>query len=342
MGRGDGGLQCSAPCRVCLRCPQIILAVTECWRLQQTSNVADIFCQSWLTPSPPTLSTGTEHPGDQSCNNMCKLLPTWNWGRGHIERIISTVSSQIMSIQAIVQRHRRQYSISWWRWWPVKMHDDDGLSSLTIQGLSTVRRDSAARAETPIIKYPLITRRMEHDSCPPSPQPGLQTCCCYAEPSLVWRWWIMIIVSGSKHRSCILLICSLQYSSSPPASRLQPRVEQLYWGTFNWKPTAVWRFQDENISTSNFTRKYFWNNFHLSLFVSRAGGWWLCDIFKFSLSVHWERECFALLGSSHSVHWKLRKRRGGSRYLDVDLERTELVNTNHPLTEHYTLHCTAQ
>ena len=48
----------------------------------------------------------------------------------------------------------------------MKMHDDDGLSSLTIQGLSTVRRDSAARAETPIIKYPLITRRMEHDSCP--------------------------------------------------------------------------------------------------------------------------------------------------------------------------------
>ena len=113
---------------------------------------------------------------------------------------------------------------------------------------------------------------------------------------------LVMVDYDSSFWSCIVLICSLQYSSSPPASRLQPRVEQLYWGTFNWKPTAVWRFRDENIYTSNFTRKYFWNNFHLSLFVSRAGCWWLCDIFKFSLSVHWERECFALLGSSHSVH----------------------------------------
>ena len=100
---GRGGLQwrmleSAAPCRVCLCCPRTILAVTECWRLQQTSNVAEIFCQSWLTPPP--LSTGTEHPGDPRCNNMCKLLPTWNWGRGHIQRIISTVSSKIMSIHS--------------------------------------------------------------------------------------------------------------------------------------------------------------------------------------------------------------------------------------------------
>ena len=46
------------------------------------------------------------------------------------------------------------------------MYDYDGLSSLIIQGLSTGRRDTAAGASPPIIKYPLVSRRMEPDSCP--------------------------------------------------------------------------------------------------------------------------------------------------------------------------------
>ena len=103
---GRGGLQwrmleSAAPCRVCLCCPRII------WLLQSAGDCSKLQTwrryfvnPDWLTSPPTTLSTGTEHPGDQSCNNMCKLLPTWNWGRGHIQRIISTVSSKIMSIHS--------------------------------------------------------------------------------------------------------------------------------------------------------------------------------------------------------------------------------------------------
>ena len=101
--------------------------------------------------------------------------------------------------------------------------------------------------------------------------------------------------------------------------------------------------------TSNFTRKYFWNNFHLSLFVSRAGGWWLCDIFKFSLSVHWERECFALLGSSHSVHCatlcarKLRKEERRKQIFRCGLSWSTLTTLSLESTSttlHTTLHRT--
>ena len=162
-----------------------------------------------------------------------------------------------------------------------------------------------------------------------------------------WWWWIMILVSGSKHRSCIVLICSLQYSSSPPASRLQPRVEQLYWGTFNWKPTAVWRFQDRKYIHFKLYKKIFLEQFPF-VFVC-IEGWWLCDIFKFSLSVHWERECFALLGSSHSVHCatlcarKLRKEERRKLIFRCGLSWSTLTTLSlESTTLHYTLHCTAQ
>ena len=51
-----------------------------CYRVLETAanfkRGGDILSILIDSPPPPTLSTGTEHPGDPRCNNMCKLLPT--------------------------------------------------------------------------------------------------------------------------------------------------------------------------------------------------------------------------------------------------------------------------
>ena len=87
---------------------------------------------------------------------------------------------------------------------------------------------------------------------------------------------LVMVDYDSSFWSCIVLICSLQYSSSPPASRLQPRVEQLYWGTFNWKPTAVWRFRDRKYIHFKLYKKIFLEQFPF-VFVC-IEGWWLVAV----------------------------------------------------------------